>query len=287
MAENIIIDIQLDKGSVNADLQATLKNIKDLKEEQKALNKIIKEGNDVNGEASARLLDVGKELAYNQAQAKGLSATQRLLNSETKQYTNTLNGQRQKLTDMQSAYDAMDASMRNSEGGRAFLAQIKAQHEAVLELEGGTGRMQRNVGNYTDAITKAIPSLGGFGKALEGLGISFNGFGKSAMGATTTPPFGLITIILSAIVKAFKSLQEALGKNDSAMTQLQSSFAIFKPLAQATTKTIQAVADVCGKVASAVANLALKIANVLNPAFAESAKKRWNWLLRKTTSKRQ
>ena len=287
MAEQIIIDIQLDKGSVNADLQATLKNIKDLKEEQKALNKIIKEGNDVNGEASARLLDVGKELAYNQTQAKGLSATQRLLNSETKQYTNTLNGQRQKLADMQSAYDAMDASMRNSEGGRAFLAQIKAQHEAVLELEGGTGRMQRNVGNYTEAITKAIPSLGGFGKTLEGLGISFNGFGNSAMGATATasggikafgkalitPPFGLITIILSAIVKAFKSLQDALGKNDSAMTQLQSSFAIFKPLAQATTKTIQAVADVCGKVASAVANLALKIANVLNPAFAESAKK--------------
>lgn len=287
MAEQIILDIQLDKGSVNADLRATLESLKALKNEQKELNKAIKEGNDVDGEMSARLLDLKSQIKYTEAQAKGLAATQRVLTADGKKYEDTLNGQRQKLADMQSAYDAMDKEMRDSEGGKAFLQQIKEQHDAVLGLEGATGRMQRNVGNYTEAITKAIPSLGGFGKTLEGLGISFNGFGKSAMGATTmasggikafgkaliTPPFGLITIILSAIVKAFKSLQDALGKNDSAMTQLQSSFAIFKPLAIATTKTIQAIADVCGKVASAVANLALKIANTLNPAFAESAKK--------------
>lgn len=286
MAEQIILDIQLDKGSVNADLRATLESLKQLKNEQKELNKAIKEGNDVDGEMSARLLDLKSQIKYTEAQAKGLAATQRVLTADGKKYEDTLNGQRQKLADMQSAYDAMDKEMRDSEGGKAFLQQIKEQHEAVLELEGGTGRMQRNVGNYTDAIKKAIPSLGGFGKTLEGLGISFNGFGKSAEGATAmagggikafgkaliTPPFGLITIILSAIVKAFKSLQEALGKNDSAMTQLQSSFAIFKPLATATTRTIQAVADVCGKVASKVAQLALKIAGILNPAFAESAK---------------
>lgn len=286
MAEQIILDIQLDKGSVNADLRATLESLKQLKNEQKELTKAIKEGNDVDGKMSARLLDLKSQIKYTEAQAKGLAATQRVLTADGKKYEDTLNGQRQKLADMQSAYDAMDKEMRDSEGGKAFLAQIKEQHDAVLGLEGATGRMQRNVGNYTDAITKAIPSLGGFGKTLEGLGISFNGFGKSAEGATTmagggikafgkaliTPPFGLITIILSAIVKAFKSLQEALGKNDSAMTQLQSSFAIFKPLAVATTKTIQAVADVCGKVASKVAKLALKIASVLNPAFAKSAK---------------
>ena len=286
MAEQIILDIQLDKGSVNADLRATLESLKQLKAEQKELNKAIKEGNDVDGEMSARLLDLKSQIKYTEAQAKGLAATQRVLTADGKKYEDTLNGQRQKLSDMQSAYDAMDKEMRDSEGGKAFLAQIKEQHDAVLGLEGATGRMQRNVGNYTEAITKAIPSLGGFGKTLEGLGISFNGFGKSAEGATAvagggikafgkaliTPPFGLITIILSAIVKAFKSLQEALGKNDSAMTQLQSSFAIFKPLAIATTKTIQAIADVCGKVASKVAQLALKIASVLNPAFAESAK---------------
>lgn len=286
MVEQIILDIQLDKGSVNADLRATLESLKQLKNEQKELTKAIKEGNDVDGEMSARLIDLKSQIKYTEAQAKGLAATQRVLTADGKKYEDTLNGQRQKLADMQSAYDAMDKEMRDSEGGKAFLAQIKEQHDAVLGLEGATGRMQRNVGNYTEAITKAIPSLGGFGKTLEGLGISFNGFGKSAMGATATasggikafgkalitPPFGLITIILSAIVKAFKSLQEALGKNDSAMTQLQSSFAIFKPLAVATTKTIQAVADVCGKVASKVAKLALKIASVLNPAFAESAK---------------
>lgn len=286
MAEQIILDIQLDKGSVNADLRATLESLKQLKNEQKELTKAIKEGNDVDGEMSARLLDLKSQIKYTEAQAKGLAATQRVLTADGKKYEDTLNGQRQKLADMQSAYDAMDKEMRDSEGGKAFLQQIKEQHDAVLGLEGATGRMQRNVGNYTDAITKAIPSLGGFGKTLEGLGISFNGFGKSAEGATAmagggikafgkaliTPPFGLITIILSAIVKAFKSLQEALGKNDSAMTQLQSSFAIFKPLAIATTKTIQSIADVCGKVASKVAKLALKIANVLNPAFAKSAK---------------
>ena len=58
MAEQIILDIQLDKGSVNADLRATLESLKALKNEQKELTKAIKEGNDVDGEMSARLLDL-------------------------------------------------------------------------------------------------------------------------------------------------------------------------------------------------------------------------------------
>ena len=62
MAEQIILDIQLDKGSVNADLRATLESLKALKNEQKELTKAIKEGNDVDGEMSARLLDLKSQI---------------------------------------------------------------------------------------------------------------------------------------------------------------------------------------------------------------------------------
>lgn len=287
MAENIIIDIQLDKSNINNDLRLTLEQIKQLKAEQKELNKQIKAGNDVDGAMAERLLDVGKQLSYAQAQAKGLSATQRILNNDTKQYSDTLNGQRQKLADMQAAYDAMDATMRESEGGKAFLAQIKAQHEAVLGLEGSTGRMQRNVGNYAESIKSAIPAFsnaekmaGKFGISVDDLGQGFGVAGGKILGnlkaigkAFITPPIGIIVMILNTIMKAFNYLSESIKKNDNASTELQTAFAGLKAIANAIGRVMKGVGDVIGDLAVGIANLVTKISGLLSPAFEESARK--------------
>ena len=293
MAEQIILDIQLDKGSVNADLRATLESLKALKNEQKELTKAIKEGNDVDGEMSARLLDLKSQIKYTEAQAKGLAATQRVLTADGKKYEDTLNGQRQKLSDMQSAYDAMDKEMRDSEGGKAFLAQIKEQHDAVLGLEGATGRMQRNVGNYGDSIKGVIPSVDKFDAALNKMGTSMNdlqqGVGTASKSivshlatigkALITPPLGIIVAILSAIMLIFSKVASAIKKNDDAMTNLQVAFSAFKPIAIAIGKIFEGIGVALSKVAVGIANVVTKISSALIPGFEEASKKVTEYIL--------
>ena len=293
MAEQIILDIQLDKGSVNADLRATLESLKALKNEQKELTKAIKEGNDVDGEMSARLLDLKSQIKYTEAQAKGLSATQRVLTADGKKYEDTLNGQRQKLSDMQSAYDAMDKEMRDSEGGKAFLAQIKEQHDAVLGLEGATGRMQRNVGNYGDSIKGVIPSVDKFDAALNKMGTSMNdlqqGVGTASKSivshfatigkALITPPLGIIVAILTGIMLIFGKLASAIKKNDDAMTNLQVAFSAFKPIAIAIGKIFEGIGVALSKVAVGIANVVTKISSALIPGFEEASKKVTEYIL--------
>ena len=293
MAEQIILDIQLDKGSVNADLRATLESLKALKNEQKELTKAIKEGNDVDGEMSARLLDLKSQIKYTEAQAKGLAATQRVLTADGKKYEDTLNGQRQKLSDMQSAYDAMDKEMRDSEGGKAFLQQIKEQHDAVLGLEGATGRMQRNVGNYGDSIKGIIPSLDKFDAALNKMGTSMNdlqqGVGTASKSivshfatigkALITPPLGIIVAILSAIMLIFSKVASAIKKNDDAMTNLQVAFSAFKPIAIAIGKIFEGIGVALSKVAVGIANVVTKISSALIPGFEEASKKVTEYIL--------
>lgn len=293
MAEQIILDIQLDKGSVNADLRATLESLKALKNEQKELTKAIKEGNDVDGEMSARLLDLKSQIKYTEAQAKGLAATQRVLTADGKKYEDTLNGQRQKLADMQSAYDAMDKEMRDSEGGKAFLAQIKEQHDAVLGLEGATGRMQRNVGNYGDSIKGVIPSVDKFDAVLNKMGTSMDdlqqGVGTASKSivshfatigkALITPPLGIIVVILTGIVLIFGKLASAIKKNDDAMTNLQVAFSAFKPIATAIGKIFEGIGVALSKVAVGIANVVTKISSALIPGFEEASKKVTEYIL--------
>lgn len=293
MAEQIILDIQLDKGSVNADLRATLESLKALKNEQKELTKAIKEGNDVDGEMSARLLDLKSQIKYTEAQAKGLAATQRVLTADGKKYEDTLNGQRQKLSDMQSAYDAMDKEMRDSEGGKAFLQQIKEQHDAVLGLEGATGRMQRNVGNYGESIKGVIPSVDKFDAVLNKMGTSMNdlqqGVGTASKSivshfatigkALITPPLGIIVAILTGIMLIFSKVASAIKKNDDAMTNLQVAFSAFKPIATAIGKIFEGIGVALSKVAVGIANVVTKISSALIPGFEEASKKVTEYIL--------
>ena len=293
MAEQIILDIQLDKGSVNADLRATLESLKQLKNEQKELTKAIKEGNDVDGEMSARLLDLKSQIKYTEAQAKGLAATQRVLTADGKKYEDTLNGQRQKLADMQSAYDAMDKEMRDSEGGKAFLQQIKEQHDAVLGLEGATGRMQRNVGNYGESIKGVIPSVDKFDAVLNKMGTSMDdlqqGVGTASKSivshfatigkALITPPLGIIVAILTGIMLIFSKVASAIKKNDDAMTNLQVAFSAFKPIATAIGKIFEGIGVALSKVAVGIANVVTKISSALIPGFEEASKKVTEYIL--------
>lgn len=273
--ESVILDVKLDAGKVAQDLNDMVTRIAALKTQQSELTKEIKAGNDVNGKYAEQLLRVKDQLSWCEKQAKGLSATTKLLTADTDTYSDSLNGQRQKLADMQKAYDQLDRSQRESEGGKQFLEAIKAQHDAVLELEGATGRMQRNVGNYPKALTAVIPGFNKLTGAVENIQKvttelgnkapnAFAGFANGIKSATTAglkfimTPIGAIIAAIVVVVKAaaaiFGKLTEAFQRNDKAGTQLQKLFAVFTPIVQGVSAAFDKLAGVLGNVAEKIAD---------------------------------
>ena len=288
MAENresTILDVKLDAGKVAQDLNDLITRIAALKAQQKSLNEEIKAGNDVDGKYAEQLIRVKDQLAWTEKQAKGLSATTKLLNADTLTYSDSLNGERQKLADMQKAYDQLDRAQRESEGGKAFLEAIKAQSDAVKGLEEDTGRAQRNVGNYPKAWGDAIPGLNKATEVLSNMGVTmddlqskgvkaFSGLGQSvkAFGkAFITPPIVIITAVLGAIMAIVNKVSEAFKKNDAAMTALQKSFAIFKPIGEAIGVVFNELANAIAKVVEGAAKAVSWIAEKLAPSYKQAA----------------
>lgn len=284
--ESTILDVKLDAGKVAQDLNDLITRIAALKAQQKDLNAEIKAGNDTNGKYAEQLVRVKDQLSWCEKQAKGLSATTKLLNADTLTYSDSLNGERQKLADMQKAYDQLDKAQRESEGGKAFLEAIKAQHDAVLELEGATGRMQRNVGNYPKVLTAVIPGFDKVsgviskmgltmddlatkgGKAFSSLGTSAKAFGKVFI----TPPLGIIVAILGAILLAVQKVSDAFKKNDDAMTNLSKAFAVFQPIIDVVNKAFELLAVGISKVIVGISGVITAIGSLI-PGYAEAADK--------------
>ena len=276
--ESTILDVKLDAGKVAQDLQDLITRIAALKAQQKELNEEIKAGNDVDGKYAEQLIRVKDQLAWTEKQAKGLSATTKLLNADTLTYSDSLNGERQKLADMQKAYDQLDRAQRESDGGKAFLEAIKAQSDAVKGLEEETGRAQRNVGNYPkawDGVIGKLQSFMGVGDktkamiktlsdgaskapaAFKGIATSIGQATSAALKFIATPIGALIAAIVVAVkllVAGFDKLKEAFAKNDQAGTSLAKLMASFQPIIDAVSAAFDKLAEGLGRVAEKLAN---------------------------------
>lgn len=280
MAENVestILDVKLDAGKVAEDLQDLITRIAALKAQQKSLNDEIKAGNDVEGKYAEQLIRVKDQLSWTEKQAKGLSATTKLLNADTLTYSDSLNGERQKLADMQKAYDQLDRAQRESEGGKAFLEAIKAQSDAVKELEESTGRAQRSVGDYPkalqgvvgtifkvqDAGKQASKTTSMLTNVVKGGATAFVALGTAVKTATlavlrflATPVGAIIAAVaavLATLVKIMKKVADQTKKNDEASTSWAKLMAVFKPIIEGVTAAFDKLATAFGKVAEKIA----------------------------------
>lgn len=280
-----ILAVELDAAKVAQELDDLSNKIANVKNEQKLLDAEYKAGKVSAADYAKSTAVMKNELSWLQKQQKGAIATTKLLTAQTDTYSDSLNGQRQKLADMQKAYDQMTQAQRESASGQAFLNAIKEQSDAVKELEEATGRAQRNVGNYPKIVQAIIPGfdkvqglLGNMGvsldalasngmKAFSGLGTSIKAFGKLFI----TPPIIVVTAVLSAILFVVQKVSEAFKKNDDAMTALQKAFAVFKPIGEGVSKVFDLVAQGLAKVAEGAAKVVKWIAGKVAPGYAEAA----------------
>lgn len=280
MDAEVLINIGLNAGDVAKQLNDVTAAIVKCKAEQKLLNEQLKNGEITSVEYEQSMAAVKDEMSALTKEQKGLVVQQKILTEDSKSYSDTLNGQRQRLNDLTKAYDSLDASMRDSSAGQAFRDQIREQSEAIQELEEATNRHQRNVGNYPKTITSIIPGFDKLNGVMGNLGVSMDGFSKKGFKAFTdvgksvvnfsktllASPIGVLTLVVAAVMK----IVDAFKKNDAAMTALQKAFSAFQPIIDIVTKAFDLLATGIAAVVGWMAD-GVKAVLSLIPGYEDAA----------------
>jgi hypothetical protein len=218
-SEELLIKIDIvDSDSANR-INAISEELNHLKATQKDYEQAVKEGKQLTTEQGkeyvaikARIADLNKEV---NAHVKALQKE----NQEQKKNADSLNSMRAQLKDLIKAYDNMSKAEReNAEIGGKQVAMINQLTDQIKELEEGTQRYQRNVGNYANSITKAlasqVPVIGKVSGAMDML-------------KTST---GWIGIVIQGAVMLFGALQTAFKRTEGNGDKLSGGLAKMKGL---------------------------------------------------------
>lgn len=263
MADEIIIDVQVNTDEVSQKLSAAIKDLGSLREEQRKLTAEIKKNGDATGEQGKKYAENEEKIKANQASIKSLTAALQVSSKATadnKGQINTqnmtLDEQRQLLGQLQKAYGGLTPEQQKStKTGKLLSDQINALNDSVKEQEAAIGDHRRNVGNYTESVVQAFDQAG----------VGVKGFlGK--LKAFFANPWA---ILVGAIVTAFKALVDAFKGSEDRMRELQTAFAPFQGVINTAKQALDAFAKVVsGVVVEALSGLSKAVQWVIEKVDA-------------------
>lgn len=239
MEEQVIISVDLDDGKLAERLEKVTDQLVGLKQTQADLNKEFKAGNVSAEEYSQRSKALSQEISTLSRQQGNLTQAVKLTTTATKDYGDSLDGERAKLNDMQKAFAALSKEQRESAAGQEFLKSIKEQSDAVKAMEQSMGDARRNVGNYTDSILQASGQMGGFGKATSSIISPIKGATSGLKAMAATPIIAILNILITIIVK----LADKFKQNGAAMESLTKTFGLFNGVGVIVNKIIDGIAN--------------------------------------------
>ena len=256
MADEIIIDVQVNTDEVQQKLSAAIKELGDLRKEQKSLTESIKAGNDASGEQAKQLASVEAEMKKQQAVIKSSTAALQVSNKTIDTQNMTLDEQRQLLGQLQKAYGGLTPEQKKStETGKLLSEQINALNESVKEQEAAIGDHRRNVGNYTESVVQAFDQAG----------VGVSGFMGKLKAFFANPWSALV----GAIVIAFNALVDAFKGSEDRMRELQTAFAPFEGVINTGKQALDAFAKVIsGVVVEALSGLSKAVQWVIEKVDA-------------------
>ena len=263
MADEIIIDVQVNTDEVQQKLSAAIKELGELKDKQKELTKSIKEGKDANGEQAKSFAENEAKIKSDQAAIKSLTAALQVSSRVTTDNAGkidtqnmTLDEQRQLLGQLQKAYGGLTPEQKKStETGKLLSEQINALNESVVKQEKAIGDHRRLVGSYEEAIKSAFDSMGG---KLKGFLGNLKAFFANPWAA-----------LVGAIVIAFKALVDAFKGSEDRMRELQTAFAPFEGVINTGKQALDAFAKVVsGVVVTALGGLSKAVQWVIEKVDA-------------------
>ena len=233
-SEEIILEVNLVDDNTAQRIADISNELNSLKESQKALTEETKKSGQVSAEQAkamtenkARIADINKEL---NAHVKALQKEQQ----EQKKNADSLNSMRAQLKDLIKAYDNMSKAEReNVEVGGKQVAMINQLTDQIKELEEGTQRYQRNVGNYANSITKAlasqVPAIGSVSNAMVGLKTATGWIGIVIQGAV---------MLFTALSTAFKRTEGNGDKLTGGLAKMKGLFVMLQQALEPLTKII-------------------------------------------------
>lgn len=239
MEEQVIISVDLDDGKLAERLEKVTDRLVGLKKTQFDLNNEFKAGNVSAEEYSQRSKALSQEISTLSRQQGNLTQAVKLTTTATKDYGDSLDGERAKLNDMQKAFAALSKEQRESAAGQEFLKSIKEQSDAVKVMEQSMGDARRNVGNYAESILQASGQMGGFGKATSAIINPIKGATNGLKAMAATPIIAILNVLITIIVK----LADKFKQNGAAMESLTKTFGLFNGVGVIVSKIIDGIAD--------------------------------------------
>ena len=139
-----------------------------IKQQQSALSEIeklqqkIERQNTYQAQVEAELrLELQKTNQANKDYVKGVQAKE-----------GSINSLRLQLKTLQTQYDEMSSAERNASKGTDLIKHLKDVDTELKKLEAGSGRFQRNVGNYASGFSPLSNALGQISRELPNFGQS-------------------------------------------------------------------------------------------------------------------
>lgn len=219
--EQVLIEVKFDTSTVaNAQkaLQQNLAQLRENKKELAALQKEIKNGNDLTATGAKRYAELNAMIEENKRAIKSNTAIIQAATAERKNENDSLDEQRQYLNTLQKAYAGLSAdqkkAMDEAMGGAGKLEEaIKAVNDSLVAQEHAIGENGRNVGNYTESIEKAFGQMAQAGELISPAVSILRGMGKEGQKAAAT---------LDALGKVMQLVGKA-GRTVTTATQAQTA----------------------------------------------------------------
>ena len=210
--KEIIIGVKVETNT-----EAAIKSILELntqiereKNLQKEYNKWLKEGT-VSWEEYNREMELSKtRVTQYSEKVRGLrKEIQNNIKTE-KEMQGSLTQLRAALSNLTAQYDKLSQAERESAKGQQLQTKIKTITDKLKGAEEATGRFNRNVGNYEEAIKNAIVPTNGLSSSLfqlaeggDSAGVKIKAFSKSVLSLAKNPYF-LAVAGVTGVGVAFK-----------------------------------------------------------------------------------
>tara|TARA_R110000803_G_scaffold52326_1_gene107699 strand:- start:5637 stop:7982 length:2346 start_codon:yes stop_codon:yes gene_type:complete len=224
MAEQTeILEIRLETDQLKKSGQEAAGVLELLKDKQKKLKKANAEGSAEYQKNTAAIQGVSKEL-------KEINTVIDLNDKAMKEQKGSVQEMRDELKRVTLKWKELSKEEReNTKEGKALVKSKTELTGELKKLEKQTGDNRRNVGNYTDAIGKAVEGNAGFAGSIITVGKAF----------IANPIGAILTIIVGALgllYKAFTRNEEGSAKVQKALGYVTGAFQgllqILEPVAE-------------------------------------------------------
>ena len=236
MEENnqVIVDVQMD---------ALIASLQELRKQYEANAAAI---NALDKESDTYEQDVIALTQENKVLQQEMRGVEKQIQNEIKaqkSQEDSLVQLRAKLANLNKQYDSMSGFDRMGTEGIKLQERIKGLSDQILNLEGNTGRWQRNVGNYTSALQ-------GLSGNFKAAGLSTKGLDQSLKLLNGNP----IVLLLTAIVTVARNIIKAFKGNEEATMALRQAFSAFNPIIDKGKRALEAFANVVVKMVTGAIN---------------------------------